>query len=297
VCTHRPLYLYCYKQAWRACAPGQPRPIGRLHTGTQVCMRQLVVGLGCRAHLPVTRAYTSYGDGRLFWELREFVRARFGIAGVIRGAAAGGGGGMACSILFNMRNASHSSRGVLNFQDVIDYAREHNRPCSVSVLNPFGLNFAQRMELVMSHSIFVASTGAGSIGYIPFLPRGAVAIDVGQPTTRQLGKPPFHGADHVARTISHVRVLYHEPHSEEAVFAGSLDEARPLLSQVRMTLNVTRLQKTVLIARSLLGTFDNVSPESNTVAWARACIGRADFDTYSPFACYLLSYGSTMAVT
>jgi hypothetical protein len=37
-----------------------------------------------------------------------------------------------------------------------------------------------------------------------------------------------------------------------------------------------------------------VHPESNTVPWAKPCVGRAGaagFDAYSPFACYFLSYG------
>ena len=78
---------------------------------------------------------------------------------------------------------------------------------------------------------------------------------------------------------------------------GALNHARaaPCRSeQVLMNLNVTRLQKTVLVARALLGTFGEVLPESNTVPWAKPCVGRAGaagFDAYSPFACYFLSYG------
>ncbi len=44
----------------------------------------------------------------------------------------------------------------------------HRMPREAAIL-PFV--YAQ-MTLVMHHYIFVASTGAGSIGYIPFLPRG-----------------------------------------------------------------------------------------------------------------------------
>jgi hypothetical protein len=54
------------------------------------------------------------------------------------------------------------------------------------------------------------------------------------------------------------------------------------------------LRSAAVAGRALLGTFGEVLPESNTVPWAKPCVGRAGaagFDAYSPFACYLLSYG------
>ena len=54
------------------------------------------------------------------------------------------------------------------------------------------------------------------------------------------------------------------------------------------------LRSAAVAGRALLGTFGEVHPESNTVPWAKPCVGRAGaagFDAYSPFACYFLSYG------
>jgi prepilin-type processing-associated H-X9-DG protein len=78
-----------------------PRPSG--HTGSP----------------QVTRAYTSYGDGALMWRTREFIRATLGIAETAPGAP-----GASCSILLNLRNASHSSRGVANLAQVDGHVAE-----------------------------------------------------------------------------------------------------------------------------------------------------------------------------